>query len=164
MFQTPYKRLKIVSAETFKGVKSITQPEQVLPLNRIITGLKNGTIFLPNNNQEFDIPENMIDVPAGKTPESTNAAVHDATIAALDKSAADAGVVITAAPGFVPEDAHALTDAVEAAISQAAIETGATGGSADSGADAQQGGDTGSIAAYAGKSSSSSVENAVSEA
>lgn len=154
MFQTAFMK-KHVAAESFKGIKSITEPEQVLPLQRIISGLKNGTIFLPQHNLQYDIPESELNVPSGITPESTNSAVHDATIAALDKSAADAGEIITAAPGFTPEDAHDFIDAVNSAISVGAIKTGATGGAVDSGADAKQKGDTGNNAADAGKSSAS---------
>lgn len=116
MFQTAFKNKPKTVSESFKGIKSITQPEQVLPLNKIISGLKNGTIFLPQSNAQFDIPEHVIDVQAGDTPEQTNANVAAATAADLAESAASHGEIITAAPGFVPEDAQPLVDAIEAAL------------------------------------------------
>ena len=111
-FATPYNRPKTIPAENFKNVKSCTQPEQVLPLKRILDGLKNGTIVLNSHPQEFDIPEHDIEVPAGATASQTNANVAAATVADLAESAEQSGDIITAHPGFqyhvleyqIPED------------------------------------------------------------
>ena len=61
-FKTPFNGLSKISGEDYSKVKSITQPEQVLPFAKIVAGLKNGTIFLPDKPQHFDIPEHEIDV------------------------------------------------------------------------------------------------------
>ena len=126
-----------------------------MPLKRILSGLKNGSIILDSKPQHFDIPEHEIEFTQGRSPESTNAAIHDAQLNDLAASADAAGTDITAAPGFTPEDAHGLMDAVEAAVSSSTIKTGATVSANDSGADAKQKGDTGDVAADAGKSSTS---------
>lgn len=122
MFQTAFNRKKTISAESYKGVKSITEPEQVLPLKKIIQGLKNGTILLPERPQHYDIPEQEIDVKVGRSPESTNANIASATADFLVSSADRAGEIITAAPGFQPEDAHNLIDSVESSLSKQILE------------------------------------------
>lgn len=155
MFRTAFNGKTKISGEDYSKVVSITEPEQVLPLKRILSGLKNGSIILDSKPQHFDVPEHEIDFVQGRTPESTNAAIHEAQLNDLAASADAAGTDITAAPGFTPEDAHGLMDAVEAAVSSSTIKTGATVSANDSGADAQQKGDTGDVAADAGKSSTS---------
>ena len=116
---TPYNRPKTIPSEDYSNVKSCTQPEQVLPLRRILEGLQNGTILLHNHEQEFDIPEHEIDIAPGASPEATNAAIAAATSADLAQSAAQAGEIITAAPGFQIEDVQEFTDALEAQLSKA---------------------------------------------
>lgn len=142
MFATAYNRPFIVSGESYEGVKSITQPEQVLPLSRIINGLKNGTIFLPSGEGKFDIPEHEIDVNSGKTPELTNSFINDAVLSDLEKSADDAGDDITAAPGFQIEDAHSFIDGIESVVSAAAIK----GGRSSAGDDKEASSDSNAIA------------------
>lgn len=116
MVQTAYNFGKIIPAEKVAG-KSITQPEQVMPLRKIIDGLRNGTLVLDmSKTQKFDIPEHDIDVPLGRTPESTNAAIHDASLADLSAKADAAGDDITAAPGFTIEDCADLVDRVETCV------------------------------------------------
>lgn len=117
MFKTAYNVKNFVTGEDYKGVVSVTQPEQVLPLNRILSGLKNGTIVLDGKPQFFDITEHEIDVVAGETPEQTNSNIANATVADLAESATSAGEIITAHPGFQVEDAQPIVDAVEEAIS-----------------------------------------------
>ena len=160
MFRTAYNGKVSVSGEDYSKIKSITQPEQVLPLNRIISGLKNGTILLNSTPQHFDIPEHDIVYQQGHTPESTNAALHEAQLNDLNVSAENAGTDITSAPGFQPEDAHGLTDAIEAALSSSVIETGAIGNTGDNGAGAKQGGDVGADDGSVGKSSTNGEGNA----
>lgn len=115
-FNTPYNRSESFVGENYKNVPSVTQPEQVMPLKRILDGLKNGTIVLPAENQVFDIPEHEIDVQAGQTATQTNANIAAATSADLAESADNFGEDITAHPGFQIEDTQEFTDAVEAAI------------------------------------------------
>lgn len=115
-FNTPYNRSESLVGENYKNVPSVTQPEQVMPLKRILDGLKNGTIILPAQTQVYDIPEHEIDVQAGSTATQTNANIAAATAADLAESAASFGEDITAHPGFQIEDAQQITDAVEAAI------------------------------------------------
>lgn len=122
MFKTAYNVKNHVSGEDYTRVKSKTQPEQVVPLNRIIEGLKNGSIILDGNPQHFDIAEHEINVFAGRTPEETNAIIAAATAADLAESAAKAGDVITAHPGFQIEDAQPTVDAIEAAIANADVD------------------------------------------
>lgn len=125
--RTAYNFGPVIPAETVKG-KSITQPEQVMPLRKIIDGLRNGTLVLDMSKQQhYDIPEHEIDVKAGRTPEATNAAIHDATLSDLSDKADAAGEDITAAPGFTIEDAADLVDGVESRIaaSMAARKDGA---------------------------------------
>lgn len=124
-FKTPFNGLSKISGEDYSKVKSITQPEQVLPFAKIVAGLKNGTIFLPDKPQHFDIPEHEIDVPSQTTPEGTNAAVSEAVARDLAETAAQAGEDITAAPGFTVEDGHPIADFVEAAIAEAESEKSA---------------------------------------
>lgn len=127
MVQTAYNFGKIIPAEKVAG-KSITQPEQVMPLRKIMDGLRNGTLVLDMSKQQhYDIPEHEIDVKAGRTPESTNSAIHDATLADLSAKADSAGDDITAAPGFTIEDAADLVDGVNSRIaaSMAARKDGA---------------------------------------
>lgn len=119
MFQTKYNFPEVIPAETYIGVKSCTQPEQVLPLKRILDGLKNGTIILNSAPQDYDIPEHDIDVVPGKTPEQTNANIASATAADLAESADKSGEIITAHPGFQIEDAQPIADLVEAVIEDA---------------------------------------------
>ena len=118
-FKTPYNCDNFVSGEDYTDVKSCTQPDQVMPLKRILEGIKNGSIILPSTPQHYDIPEHDIDVAPGQTPEQTNANINAATSADLAESADNFGVDITAAPGFVPEDAQALTDGIEAILANA---------------------------------------------
>lgn len=118
-FKTPFNGLSFVRGEDYSKVKSITQPEQVLPFAKIIAGLKNGTIFLPDKPQHYDIPEHEIDVPSQIIPEGTNAAVAAATLQDLSATAAQAGEDITAAPGFTVEDGQPIADFVESAIAEA---------------------------------------------
>ena len=155
MFRTAFNTKSRVSGEDYKKIKSITEPEQVLPLKRILTGLKNGSIILDSKPQDFDIPEHDINVVPGRTPEETNARIHAAQLEDIAASADAAGSVVTAAPGYTIEDSHDLIDAVEAAVSSTAIETGAIGAVGDSGAGSKKEGDTGAITGDAGKSSSS---------
>ena len=125
--RTAYNFGPVIPAETVEG-KSITQPEQVMPLRKIMDGLRNGTLVLDMSKQQyFDIPEHEIDVQAGRTPESTNAAIAEATLADLSAKADAAGEDITAAPGFTIEDAADLVDGVESRIasSMAARKDGA---------------------------------------
>lgn len=125
--RTAYNFGLVVPAETVKG-KSITQPEQVMPLRKIMDGLRNGTLVLDMSKQQhFDISEHEIDVQPGRTPESTNAAIADATLADLSAKADAAGEDITSAPGFTIEDAADLVDVVESRIaaSMAARKDGA---------------------------------------
>lgn len=164
MFVTAYNGKFCFTGEDYKDVKSITQPEQVLPLRRIITGLRNGTILLNSTPQHFDIPEHEIDYRQGRTPEETNALIHAAQVEDLVTQAEKSGTNITAAPGFQPEDAHVFTDAIEKALSASAIETGAIGKPGDVVAGAKQGGDNGDDGVPVGKSSSSGDGNAVSGA
>lgn len=123
-FKTPFDGHVVIKGEDYTDIKSVTQPEQVLSLPRIIQGIKNGTIFLDNSVQHFDIPEHEIDVEPGKTPEITNANYAASTLADLAESANKAGEFITAHPGFQVEDAQDLVDSVEAAYdaAKAAIE------------------------------------------
>lgn len=162
MFVTAYNKKFKFTGEDYRKVKSITQPEQVLPLQRIITGLRNGTILLNSTPQHFDIPEHDIEFRQGRTPEETNAAIHAAQVADLADQAQKFGNDITAAPGFQPEDAHEFTDAIEAALSASAIETGAIGNVGEVVAGAKQGGDNGAGAGPVGKSSSSGDGSAAS--
>lgn len=118
-FKTPYDGHVVIKGEDYKDVKSVTQPEQVLSLPRIIQGIKNGTIFLDNGLQYFDIPEHEIDIEQGKTPEVTNANFASQTLADLAESADKAGEVITAHPGFQVEDAQDLIDNIELALDAA---------------------------------------------
>ena len=119
--RTAYNFGPVIPAETVKG-KSITQPEQVLPLRKIMYGLRNGTLVLDMSKQQyFDIPEHEIDVQPGRTPESTNAAIADATLADLSAKADAAGEDITASPGFTIEDAADLIDGVEVRIADEAV-------------------------------------------
>ena len=125
--RTAYNFGLVIPAETVEG-KSITQPEQVMPLRKIMDGLRNGTLVLDmSKQQDFDIPEHEIDVQAGRTPESTNAAIAEATLADLSAKADAAGEDITSAPGFTIEDAAELVDGVESRIaaSMAARKDGA---------------------------------------
>lgn len=125
--RTAYNFGPVIPAETVKG-KSITQPEQVMPLRKIMDGLRNGTLVLDmSKRQHFDIPEHEIDVQPGRTPEATNAAIADATLADLSAKADAAGEDITSAPGFTIEDAADLVDEVESRIaaSMAARKDGA---------------------------------------
>ena len=124
-FKTPYNGKSVIKGEDYSKIPSITQPEQVLPFDKIIAGLKNGTIFLPDKPQQFDIPEHEIEIPSSNTPEGTNAAVAAATLQDLEATAAQAGEDITATPGFTIEDAHPLADFVEAAIAEAESEKSA---------------------------------------
>lgn len=125
--RTAYNFGPVIPAETVKG-KSITQPEQVMPLRKIMDGLRNGTLVLDMSKQQhFDIPEHEIDVRPGRTPEATNAALAEATLADLSAKADAAGEDITSAPGFTIEDAADLVDGVESRIvaSMAARKDGA---------------------------------------
>lgn len=115
-FNTPYNRPDSFIGENYSNVVSITQPDQVLPLKRILDGLKNGTIILNNGSGEYDIPEHEVEFETGRTPEQTNSNIASATEADLAESANKAGDVITAHPGFTIEDAQPTVDAVEAAI------------------------------------------------
>lgn len=124
-FVTAYNGLFKITGENYSKIPSITQPEQVLPFDKIIAGLKNGTIFLPDKPQQFDIPEHDIDIPSQNTPEGTNAAVAAATLQDLEATAAQAGEDITASPGFTIEDGHPIADFVEAAIAEAESEKSA---------------------------------------
>lgn len=160
MFVTAYNKKFKFTGEDYRKVKSITQPEQVLPLQRIISGLRNGTILLNSTPQHFDIPEHDVEFRQGRTPEETNAAIHAAQVADLADQAQKFGTDITSAPGFQPEDAHGLTDAIEAALSSSVIETGAIGNSGDNGAGAKQGGDVGADDGSVGKSSTNGEGNA----
>lgn len=117
MIKDKYNTNHIAHGEDYSKVKSATQPEQVLPLRRILEGLSNGTIILDGQPQYFDIPEHTIEVAAGKTPEQTNANIAVATAADLAESAANAGEVITAHPGFQIEDVQEKIDAIEAVLS-----------------------------------------------
>lgn len=125
MFRTPYNGKSVIKGEDYSKIPSITQPEQVLPFDKIIAGLKNGTIFLPDKPQHFDIPEHEIDVPSSNTPEGTNAAVAAATLQDLEATAAQAGEDITAAPGFTVEDGQPIADFVSATIAEAECEKSA---------------------------------------
>lgn len=122
MFKTAFNTQNFVRGEDYSKIKSITQPEQVLPLNRIIDGLKNGTLILNGHYEDYDIPEHEIDVAAGKTPEQTNANISAATTADLAESADKAGENITAHPGFQIEDAQPTVDAIEAALSNVEVD------------------------------------------
>lgn len=122
MFKTAFNTKNFVKGEDYSKVKSVTQPEQVLPLKRILDGLKNGTIILNGHNEEFDIPEHEIDVAAGITPDQTNANINAATVADLAESANKAGENITAHPGFQIEDAQPTVDAIEAALSNVEVD------------------------------------------
>lgn len=137
MFQTPYNRSNFIVGENYTKVVSCTQPEQVLPLKRILDGLKNGTILLNSPAQQFDIPEHEIDFVQGKTPEQTNANIHAASLNDLNEQAAAAGDDITAAPGFTIEDAHPLVDAVEGVIEAQAASEGGTVGAGEGGSSSQ---------------------------
>lgn len=150
--RTAYNFGSVIPAETVKG-KSITQPEQVMPLRKIMDGLRKGTLVLDMSKQQhFDIPEHEIDVQSGRTPESTNAAIHDATLADLSAKADAAGDDITAAPGFTIEDAADLVDVIESAVSAAAIIGGRS--SADDGTKEPSGNNV-----DAGSATSESVQN-----
>ena len=125
--RTAYNFGPVIPAETVKG-KSITQPEQVMSLRKIMDGLRNGTLVLDMSKQQhFDIPEHEINVRPGRTPEATNAAIAEATLADLSAKADAAGDDITAAPGFTIEDCADLVDGVESRIaaSMAARKDGA---------------------------------------
>lgn len=134
-FKTPYTGV-CLCGEDYTRVKSITQPEQVLPLNRIIQGLKNGSILLDSRPQQFDIAEHDIDVAAGLTPEQTNANIAAATLRDNVATADAAGFDdITAHPGFQVEDAHSLIDRVDAAVEQAAIKKASSSRSSEQGSE-----------------------------
>lgn len=115
-FNTPYNRLNFLVGENYKKIKSCTQPEQVLPLKRILDGLRNGSIILNAQPLAFDIPEHEIEFEQGTTATATNANLNAAITADLAESAEQAGENITARPGFTIEDAQPTIDAVEDAI------------------------------------------------
>lgn len=116
MFKTAYNVKNHVTGEDYSKTVSQCQPEQVLPLKRILDGIKNGTIVMDGHPQQFDIAEHRIDVAAGTTPTQTNANIDAATTADLAKLADQFGEDITARPNFTLEDAQDTTDAVEAAL------------------------------------------------
>ena len=56
-FKTPYNCDNFVSGEDYTDVKSCTQPDQVMPLKRILEGIKNGSIILPSTPQhQYHVP------------------------------------------------------------------------------------------------------------
>lgn len=115
-FLTAYFNRPGIDAERQINRKSIVEPGQTVPLSKIITGLKNGTIILPESHPQFDIPENEIDVPAQRTPEGTNAAIADATVQHLSETADACLADITRRPGFDAADAEEFFDNISAAI------------------------------------------------
>lgn len=128
IFNTPYNRSKSIVGENYKKVKSCTQPEQVLPLKRILDGLRNGSIILNAHPLDYDIPEHEIEFDQGLTATETNANIANAVANDLAQSADKSGENITAAPGFTIEDAHPLIDSVEGSIeAQDAIKGGIVG-------------------------------------
>lgn len=115
-FLTAYYNRPSVDAECQKDRKSIVEPGQTVPLSKIITGLRNGTIILPESNPQYDIPEKEIDVPAQRTPEATNAAIADAAVKHLSETADSFPADITRRPGFDSADAEEFFDSIAAVI------------------------------------------------
>lgn len=105
LIYSAYANRPSIDGEFQSDKVSIVEPGQTVPLSRIITGLKNGTIILPPGEQNFDIPGQEVDIPSGRTPEATNAAVAAATADYLARTADEHVPDPTSRPNFTAEDA-----------------------------------------------------------
>lgn len=108
--------------------KSIVEPGQSLPMNKLIKGVINGSIVINPRFMEYDYPESVSDeFDAVGTPSEIAKQQNDAFVAALDKQS-DVPADPTASPVFDAVDAENLANAI------ADVQAASEGGSAQVGA------------------------------
>ena len=113
-----YEDSHVFGSERIKD-KSIVEPGQVLPMNKLIKGVINGSIVINPRFMEYDFKEGVSDdFEEGRTPSETLHNQNEAFIAALDKQS-DIPSDPTASPVFDAVDAENLANAL---ASQVAIE------------------------------------------
>ena len=81
------KNFKILAEK--QKTKSIVQPGQALPMNKLIKGVINGSIVINSVPAEYDFCEKEVDVQEGKTPSSTFAAANEAFVNELQQQSSD---------------------------------------------------------------------------
>lgn len=111
---------KFVFGTTKIVEKSIVEPGQCLPMNKLIKGVINGSIVINPRFMEYDYKETVSDeFDAHGTPSEISKQQNDAFISALDKQS-DVPADPTASPSFDAVDAENL--AISLASAEGAIE------------------------------------------
>lgn len=100
--------------------KSIVEPGQCLPMNKLIRGVINGSVVINPRFMEYDFKESYSDeFEPGSTPDETMKAQNDAFVGALDKQS-NIPADPTASPSFDAVDAENLQQSIAAAQAAAA--------------------------------------------